>query len=53
MYSCCHVKMLSKSGHYFVYCGSQHNAQYKWSEVYPSIPFSSVEVSSTVLYEIE
>lgn len=44
------IKCLSKSGHYFVYVGPQIEARWKWSRVYPSIPFDTVKVTAELVY---
>ena len=44
------IRCLSKSGHYFVYVGPQIEARWKWSEVYPSIPFDTVTVTAELIY---
>jgi hypothetical protein len=44
------VKLLSASGHYFVYVGARSHAAWKWSEVYPGIPFNTVSVTTELVY---
>jgi hypothetical protein len=43
------IRCLSKSGHYFVYVGQQMYARWKWSDVYPSIPFDTVRVTAELI----
>lgn len=44
------IRCIAKSGHYLVYVGSQSEARHKWPDVYPSIPFETVTVTSEVVY---
>lgn len=43
------VRCESKSGHYFVFVGDAGHAHWKWSEVYPAIPFDTVTTYREVL----
>ena len=53
MYHVCQIRCQAKSGHYFVFVGDAGHAHWKWSEVYPAIPFASVNVTREVLYTVE